>query len=139
MENATKALIIAGAILISILIIALGVMIYNNASGTVDDADLTDTEIQAFNSKFTQYISDSMSATDVESLIKQVQATNESENASGTNRFVMITDAAGNDYGDPSSYVGSKTVATVPASSYYTATYSFSDSGLINSITVTEN
>ena len=30
MENASKALIIAGAILISILIVGLGVIIYNN-------------------------------------------------------------------------------------------------------------
>ncbi len=32
MENASKALIIAGAILISILIVGLGVIIYNNVS-----------------------------------------------------------------------------------------------------------
>ena len=32
MENASKALIIAGAILISILIVGLGVIIYNNVA-----------------------------------------------------------------------------------------------------------
>lgn len=56
MENASKALIIAGAILISILIIALGVFIYNNAANTVKSADMTEYEIQAFNEKFTKYI-----------------------------------------------------------------------------------
>ena len=32
MENASKALIIAGAVLISILLISLGVMIYRNGA-----------------------------------------------------------------------------------------------------------
>ena len=56
MENASKALIIAGAILISILIIALGVFIYNNAANTVKSADMTEYELQAFNSKFEKYL-----------------------------------------------------------------------------------
>ena len=34
MENASKALIIAGAILLSILIISLGIMVYSNAKNT---------------------------------------------------------------------------------------------------------
>ena len=36
MENASKALIIAGAILLAILIISLGIMIFRQASGVVD-------------------------------------------------------------------------------------------------------
>lgn len=56
MENASKALIIAGAILISILIIALGVFIYNNSANTVKSADMTEYELQAFNSKFERYL-----------------------------------------------------------------------------------
>lgn len=38
MENASKALIIAGAILISILLISLGIIMYNSATGTTDKA-----------------------------------------------------------------------------------------------------
>ena len=37
MENASKALIIAGAILISILIVGLGVIIYNNVADIAGD------------------------------------------------------------------------------------------------------
>ena len=55
MENASKALIIAGAILLSILLISLGIMVYNNAKGTVNDANLDAEDAQAFNTKFTQY------------------------------------------------------------------------------------
>lgn len=38
MENASKALIIAGAILISILLITLGITLYNSSKGTTDQA-----------------------------------------------------------------------------------------------------
>ncbi len=55
MENASKALIIAGAILLSILIISLGIMVYNNAKGTVSDSNLDAESAQTFNTKFTQY------------------------------------------------------------------------------------
>ena len=55
MENASKALIIAGAILLAILLISLGIMVYNNAKGTISDANLDAENAQAFNTKFTQY------------------------------------------------------------------------------------
>ena len=38
MENASKALIIAGAILISILIIAIGMYIYTNSESSIRNA-----------------------------------------------------------------------------------------------------
>ena len=44
MENASKALIIAGAILISILLISVGILVYNSTKGVtenVGDADYT--------------------------------------------------------------------------------------------------
>ena len=55
MENASKALIIAGAILLSILIISLGIMVYNNAKNTVGSSNLDKQEIQTFNSQWEQY------------------------------------------------------------------------------------
>ena len=41
MENASKALIIAGAILISILLISLGIIMFNSSKGTTDQAAST--------------------------------------------------------------------------------------------------
>ncbi len=38
MENASKALIIAGAILIAILLISLGIIMFNSSKGTTDQA-----------------------------------------------------------------------------------------------------
>jgi len=47
MENASKALIIAGAILISILLISLGIMMFNSSKGTTDQAASTANALQA--------------------------------------------------------------------------------------------
>ena len=55
MENASKALIIAGAILLSILIITLGLGVYNNASSSMKNASLDPQELQAHNSQFLAY------------------------------------------------------------------------------------
>lgn len=57
MENASKALLIAGAILLSILIIAIGMSIYNSASSTINDSvgAMSTQEIDAFNNQFTSY------------------------------------------------------------------------------------
>jgi hypothetical protein len=55
MENASKALIIAGAILLSILIIALGIYVFNMAKSTINQNSLTDLEVQQFNEKFQTY------------------------------------------------------------------------------------
>ena len=40
MENASKALIIAGAILLAILLISLGIMIYTQAQNTVQNSGM---------------------------------------------------------------------------------------------------
>ena len=57
MENASKALIIAGAILLSILIIAIGMFIYTSSQSTITDSmtQMSTQEIEAFNSQFTVY------------------------------------------------------------------------------------
>lgn len=55
MENASKALIIAGAILLSILIIGLGMFIYQQAAGAMEGVNMNAQEVQAYNSQFLQY------------------------------------------------------------------------------------
>lgn len=57
MENASKALLIAGAILLAILIIAIGMFIYNSAQATVNDSltSMTTQEVDAFNNQFVSY------------------------------------------------------------------------------------
>ena len=57
MENASKALIIAGAILLSILIIAIGIYVYNQANSTIQSSmsSMNTQEREAFNNQFTSY------------------------------------------------------------------------------------
>ena len=73
MENATKALLIAAAVLVAILIISLGLVVYNMASETVDNAgNLDEYQIQQFNEKFKKYEGTSVSGSDVNALINTV-------------------------------------------------------------------
>ena len=57
MENASKALIIAGAILLSILIIAIGMYIYNSSQNTINEAgsQISAQEVQSFNQTWEMY------------------------------------------------------------------------------------
>ena len=79
MENASKALIIAGAILLSILIISLGIMVYNNAKNTVGSANLSKQEIQTFNSQWEAYVGSNKTASEVRTMIQAVIASNAAE------------------------------------------------------------
>lgn len=76
MENASKALIIAGAILISILIITLGIMIYGQAKGAIDTNAMSELEIRQFNEKFMQYEGNRVRGATVNSLLQSVVAHN---------------------------------------------------------------
>ena len=76
MENASKALIIAGAILLAIVIISLGLIVVNNSRNAVDSANMNEQEIQTFNSKFTSY-EGTKTGTQVKALIQVVIASNQ--------------------------------------------------------------
>lgn len=73
MENASKALIIAGSILLSILIIALGMYIFSKATTSSDMSQVDETVIQAFNAKFENF-NKKQRGSDVLSLINAVRA-----------------------------------------------------------------
>ena len=90
MENASKALIIAGAILLSILIISLGLMVYNQAKETIGAVNLSQQEIETFNSKFTAYENVSVSGVQVNALIQTVIASNQQAIQDNTGAYVNI-------------------------------------------------
>ena len=54
MENASKALIIAGAILLSILLISLGIMIFNQAQDATKNSGMSQAQVSTFNNKFSK-------------------------------------------------------------------------------------
>ena len=72
MENATKALLIAAAVLVAILIISLGLVVYNNSANSVNQANLSSQEIQAQNEKFTRYNGKNKRGSEVNSLLQTV-------------------------------------------------------------------
>ncbi len=76
MENASKALIIAGAILLSILIIGLGMMVFNNAKDAISGANLDDSKVAAINSKFENYLGPKVKGSNVKSLCDLVKNNN---------------------------------------------------------------
>ena len=80
MENATKALLIAGSVLIAILIIAVGLRIFNSTQGTVESAQTTmnSTDVTMFNSQFTSYIGKNKTKNEVIQFTNKVIASNAS-------------------------------------------------------------
>ena len=142
MENASKALIIAGAILVSILIVSLGVMIFNNMSGTARKmANMDEQEIAAFNSKITPYLGETVAGSQVNALIQYVISNDIACVQSGeTHKAIKIVfpgntsgitvNDSGINYGS-----GTKRVET-GANKYYKVNGTNDSNGLITDITV---
>ena len=79
MENATKALLIAAAILIAIVLISLGVYVLGQGTTMVkDNSDMSDVEISTYNSKFEAYTGSNVTGSKVKQLIKAVEQHNRS-------------------------------------------------------------
>ena len=95
MENASKALIIAGAILLAIVIISLGLIVVNNTRDTVDSAKLSEQEIQTFNAKFIPYEGSNKTGTQVKTLLQAVIASNQAN--SGNTDKTIKTQSNGTD------------------------------------------
>lgn len=123
MENASKALIIAGSILISIVIISLGIMVVNNAKQNVDKSNLSEADISTFNAKFTSYCGQNKTANEMRSLVEAIITNNAAETQSGNLRTVQINS------------VTPTTVPLVPGNQVYTLTATYGANGLITNIT----
>ena len=75
MENASKALIIAGAILLSISIIGIGMYVFQQASDAMSGANMDREKIAAYNGDFERY-GDLQSGTQVRALCDLVRTHN---------------------------------------------------------------
>ena len=94
MENASKALIIAGAILLAILLISLGIMIYTQASGVVNTNAMSEVEISTFNKKFTQYGTSNVRGSQINALIDAVIQNNLSNSGDESRKVKIYTNDA---------------------------------------------
>jgi len=96
MENASKALIIAGAILISIVLITLGVVILGQGQDVVNSSNMDATAIQSWNSQFTQYQGQRVTGAQVNALMDSVVSNNTISNRNNdTNKIIAIQVANG--------------------------------------------
>lgn len=78
MENATKALLIAGSVLIAILLIAMGMKIFTSTEGTTGatTATMDATAIATFNNQFTNYLNKTLTVNQCATLIQKMIASN---------------------------------------------------------------
>lgn len=139
MENASKALIIAGAILLSILIIALGVFIFNQAKSAMGNVGLSDQEVSAFNSKWESYQGNQMGSS-IRQMVNNLNAYNRNVT---DGRYIIIT----NNNNAPTTTqetlaAGQQIAGSQYNSSYYAAgnryvvSFAYSSGGLITQINI---
>ena len=146
MENAAKALIIAGAILLSILLISLGIIVVNNTRGTINNANLNTEEIQKFNGRFEAYCGTNKSNAEMNALVQAISASNGAQNGKADQHYISITvdSSIGDTY-----YTGGSVAASASGTSYsypsfsagitYKATPQVGADGYINSVTIAKN
>ena len=135
MENASKALIIAGAILLAILIISLGILIYNQAAGIVNSNSMSDVEITQFNAQFTQY-QGTQSGTSVRALLQEVLSNNMTQD--DDDRKVSVTGAVTMDKNASSAPINSITTGGSYTVTCNYGTSGAANAGLVTSITITK-
>ena len=78
MENATKALLIAGSVLVAILLIALGLRIFDSTSGVTQSSQATMdvTAITTFNTQFTGYLNKDLTSSQASAMVQKIIASN---------------------------------------------------------------
>lgn len=129
MENASKALLIAGAILIVILLIAVGMMVYRGAQGSIQKAigSMSSTEKDIHNSQFEPFVGTKVSGSNVRSLLSKMITNN-----SDDNNVQVKLNGIGT---DPNAVMGQITTA---ASATYKVEATYSE-GVITEINVSKN
>lgn len=124
MENASKALIIAGAILLSILIIALGVFVFNQAKSSIGNTGLSDQEVAAFNSKFDSY-EGKQKGSSVKALVNAVRNYNKSNDEG---QYININGSSASDF---STTEPSYDTSGILSATMYTVSFDYTSKGLI--------
>ncbi|MCL2354357.1 MAG: hypothetical protein FWC68_00400 [Oscillospiraceae bacterium] len=132
MENASKALIIAGAILLAILLISIGIMVFNAATAPVDQgADIaTGQTATMFNSPWEAFGRRNQNATQVRQLMNQVN----SHNRQNANNMVLLQ---GTGIGPTNPPVQGQFTFNPPnAGAMFGVTFTHHDNGFINNIII---
>lgn len=154
MENASKALIMAGAILIALLIISLGIYVFNQRrEDVIKMANLDEQEILAFNNKITPYLGRGINGAQANALLQlgisiNTKAISENDKARRVsitfpakkqdNTIATVTMSIIESGGKETiNYNVSGTLRKVDTTKYYNITAEYT-SGLITKITIVE-
>ena len=129
MENATKALLIAAAILIAIVLISIGVFVLRQGQDAMSAADMSEAQILAFNANFKTY-EGIQRGSQVKALLQRISNSNNKGEDSAminvTYNGVTTNDAA------------TIKAMTVTTASYYKVEFTENaNTQLINSVTIT--
>lgn len=123
MDNASKALVMVGAILIAVMLISLGVFLFtyarDQAEGQTQVMDAT--VVAAFNEQFLSYCGTSIKGTSVKSLISKVKASN-AQNPD----FPVVT-------------TGITNASAIDPAKTYKVTETYADDGHISSLAISAN
>ena len=135
MENASKALIIAGAVIIAIVIVSLSYTVFKKWSDTgMKMSDMSQQEIEAFNSKITPYLGQNVSGSQVNALLTYCLSVNMAAKNSGeTYKAITVTGAT-------SLNIDSTSISRVETGS--SVTYSVEEQytdGLITTLRITKH
>lgn len=136
MENASKALIIAGAILVAILLISVGIMIISSTGGIQEQvgSQMDAAEIRTFNAQFSSYIGTNKTAAQVRALYETVNSSN------ATNAYKISMSVTGTDVvKDGATTSDAATIiAGLSTRDRYTIAITQDATGTYNAITVTK-
>lgn len=140
MENASKALIIAGAILLSILLISLGIIVYQNAQQAIAGANMDKTAIDSFNSQWSGYLGTNKKLSEVKSMLSAV-ASNNSVEQNGEGRIIEVKVSGSDDSeGKTKAADINKLASGWKANITYKIEADYNDdTGLLTSVTITKN
>lgn len=146
MENASKALIIAGAILLSIAIIGVGMYVFQNVQETIKDgADMSARQIRTYNQEFTMY-GGRQSGSQVRSLLDVISTHNRTQGQDDPSRVINVVEGQATDPTPAPTAEDASTTAnsaintlkgTILSGRTYTVTFGYdADSGLLTQVGV---
>lgn len=143
MENASKALLIAGAILIAILLIGIGMLIFGNIGGFTEQAtQQTDAmQIDMFNRQFQQYAGKNVSGSNVKALLRNIN-TNNATNKDDVSRQIIgassseVTASPTPATAGTASRFSDTEISKIGANYRYEVSFGTDASGFINSVTI---
>lgn len=136
MENASKALIMAGSIMLALLIISLSIVTFRNFSASANP-DFTEAEVGDFNSKILPYCGEHVAGSQVNALIQYVRALNVSNYKEGK-PYVVIKFPNGKHLDKEGNFESDATKKVDTGKFYKVQVTDYSNTGTISLVTISE-